>query len=67
MACVFYPPAYGNRDIMQIQEDLEQERRDNEVEPDKKRMALEKIMKDYNKYYGSKNAVMEVDIYYQNI
>ena len=67
VACVFSPPAYGNRDIMQIQEDLEQERMDNEVEPDKKRMALEKIIKDYNEQYGTNHTVMEFDIYYQDI
>lgn len=67
VACVFSPPAYGNRDIMQIQEDLEQERMDNEVEPDKKRMALEKIIKDYNGQYGTNHTVMEFDIYYQDI
>lgn len=67
VACVFSPPAYGNRDIMQIQEDLEQERMDNEVEPDKKRMALEKIIKDYNGQYGTNHTVMEFDVYYQDI
>ena len=67
VACVFSPPAYGNRDIMQIQEDLEQERIDNEVEPDEKRMALEKIIKDYNEQYGTNHTVMEFDIYYQDI
>lgn len=67
VACVFSPPAYGNRDIMQIQEDLEQERIDNEVEPDKKRMALETIIKDYNEQYGTNHTVMEFDIYYQDI
>ena len=67
VACVFSPPANGNRDIMQIQEDLEQERIDNEVEPDKKRMALEKIIKDYNGQYGTNHTVMEFDIYYQDI
>ena len=67
VACVFSPPAYGNRDIMQIQEDLEQERMDNEVEPDKKRMSLEKIIKDYNEQYGTNHTVMEFDIYYQDI
>lgn len=67
VVCVFSPPAYGNRDIMQIQEDLEQERIDNEVEPDKKRMALEKIIKDYNEQYGTNHTVTEFDIYYQDI
>lgn len=67
IACVFSPPAYGNKDIMQIQEDLEQERRDNEFEPDKKRMALEKIIENYNEQYGTNHTVMEFDIYYQDV
>lgn len=67
IACVFSPPAYGNKDIMQIQEDLEQERRDNEVEPEKKRMALEKIIDNYNEQYGTNHTVMEFDIYYQDV
>ena len=67
IACVFSPPAYGNKDIMQIQEDLEQERRDNEVEPEKKRMALEKIIENYNEQYGTNHTVMEFDIYYQDV
>lgn len=67
VACVFSPPAYGNRDIIQIQEDLEQERRDNEVEPDKKRMALEKIIDEYNEQYETNHTVTEFDIYYQDI
>ena len=29
MACVFSPPAEGNKDIQQIQEDLAQEKEDN--------------------------------------
>ena len=67
IACVFSPPAYGNKDIMQIQEDLEQERRDNEVEPEKKRMDLEKIIENYNEQYGTNHTVMEFDIYYQDV
>ena len=67
IACVFSPPAYGNRDIMQMQEDLEQERKDNEVEPDQKRKALEKIMERYNKQYGTNHTVAEFDIYYRDI
>lgn len=40
IACVFSPPAEGNKDVQQIQEDLPQERADNEQEPDKKKEAL---------------------------
>ena len=33
IACVFSPPAEGNKDVQQIQEDLPQEKADNEQEP----------------------------------
>lgn len=49
IACVFSPPAEGNRDIIQIQEDLPQEQRDNEQEPELKKSALTGIISDYNK------------------
>ena len=67
IACVFSPPAEGNKDIMQIQEDLEQERKDNEVEPDKKKKALETIIAHYNKQYGTNHIVSEFDVYYQDV
>ncbi|MBQ5872820.1 MAG: type I restriction endonuclease subunit R [Bacteroidales bacterium] len=67
IACVFSPPAEGNKDIMQIQEDLEQERKDNEVEPEKKKKALEAIIDHYNKQYGTNHTVSEFDVYYQDV
>ena len=67
IACVFSPPAEGNRDIMQIQEDLNQERMDNTVEPDKKKKALETIIAGYNRQYGTNFALSEFDAYYQDI
>lgn len=67
IACVFTPPAEGNKDIMQIQEDLEQERKDNEDDPDKKKEALESIIKDYNKQYGTNYSISDFDAYYQDI
>jgi len=67
IACVFSPPAEGNKDIMQIQEDLEQERKDNEEEPDKKKKALEAIIRDYDEQYGTHNSVSEFDVYYQDV
>ena len=67
IACVFSPPAEGNKDIMQIQEDLDQERKDNEVEPEKKKKALEAIIDHYNKQYGTNHTVSEFDVYYQDI
>ena len=67
IACVFSPPAEGNKDIMQIQEDLEQERKDNEEEPDKKKKALEAIIRDYDEQYSTHNSVSEFDVYYQDV
>ncbi|MCX6975951.1 MAG: HsdR family type I site-specific deoxyribonuclease, partial [Verrucomicrobia bacterium] len=43
IACVFSPPAEGNPDVRQIQEDLPQEQADNEVDPEGKKAALKAI------------------------
>ncbi len=67
IACVFSPPAEGNKDIMQIQEDLNQERMDNEVDPDKKKEALKSIIDQYNEQYGTNHSVNEFDAYYQDV
>lgn len=37
ISCVFSPPAEGNKDVKQLQEDLVQEKEDNKQEPDKKK------------------------------
>ena len=67
IACVFSPPAEGNKDIKQLQEDLEQEKKDNEVEPNKKKEALTEIIKDYNTQYGTNHTITEFDLYYQDV
>jgi type I restriction enzyme R subunit len=67
IACVFSPPAEGNADVKQIQEDLPQEKADNEVEPDKKKEALKSILADYNKRYGTNHSISEFDLYYQDV
>ena len=67
VACVFSPPAEGNKDIQQIQDDLPQEKLDNATEPDKKKTALERIISDYNKKYNSGHSINEFDGYYQDI
>lgn len=67
IACVFSPPAEGDKDIMQIQEDLNQERIDNEVDPDKKKEALKSIIDQYNGQYGTNHSVNEFDAYYQDV
>ena len=67
LACVFSPPAEGNKDVKQLQEDLVQEKIDNEQEPDKKKEALKKIIKDYNDAYRTNHSVNEFDLYYQDV
>ena len=67
VACVFSPPANGDQDIRQIQEDLAQEREDNKKEPEKKKAALKEIIKDYNKQYGTNHEIFFFDLYYQDI
>ncbi len=67
ITCVFSPPAQGNSDIMQMQEDLEQERKDNEVEPDRKKRELAAIIDQYNSQYGTAHTVTDFDRYYQDV
>jgi type I restriction enzyme R subunit len=67
IACVFSPPAEGNKDVQQIQEDLPQEKADNEQEPDKKKKALKAIISDYNYQYGTNHRINEFDLYYQDV
>jgi type I restriction enzyme R subunit len=67
ISCVFSPPAEGNKDVQQLQEDLQQEKADNKVEPEKKKKALEAIISDYNKQYGSNHRITEFDLYYQDV
>jgi type I restriction enzyme R subunit len=67
IACVFSPPAEGDEDVQQIQEDLPQEKEDNAVEPEKKKAALKAILADYNARFGSNHAVSEFDLYYQDV
>ncbi len=67
IACVFSPPAEGNKDVQQIQEELPQEKADNEQEPDRKKEALKAIMADYNRRYGTNHGLGEFDLYYQDV
>jgi len=67
IACVFSPPAEGNKDIKQIQEDLPQERADNQEQPNLKKKALKEIIADYNKQYGTNHSINNFDQYYQDI
>ncbi|NCC33956.1 MAG: type I restriction endonuclease subunit R, partial [Chloroflexia bacterium] len=67
IACVFSPPAEGNRDVKQLQEDLPQEKADNQQEPEQKKAALQQIMADYNAQYGANHKLSEFDLYYQDV
>ncbi|GGF96055.1 MULTISPECIES: type I restriction endonuclease subunit R [Cysteiniphilum] len=67
IACVFSPPAEGNKDVQQIQEDLPQEKEDNQEAPDEKKAALKTIIADYNVQYNTNHAISEFDLYYQDV
>ncbi len=67
IAAVFSPPAEGNKDVQQIQEDLPQEKEDNRHDPEDKKTALKAIIADYNQRYGTNHAINNFDLYYQDI
>jgi type I restriction enzyme R subunit len=67
IACVFSPPAEGDPDVKQIQEDLPQEQADNEEDPEGKKAALKAILADYNARFGSNHCLSEFDLYYQDV
>ena len=67
IACVFSPPAEGNKDVKQIQEDLPQEREDNKDAPNEKKAALQTIIADYNARFGTNHRLNEFDLYYQDV
>jgi type I restriction enzyme R subunit len=67
IACVFSPPAEGNSDIQQIQEDLTQEKEDNKQNPEEKKAALKTIIADYNKQFGTSHEIYLFDLYYQDV
>lgn len=67
VACVFSPPAEGNKDVQQIQEDLPQEKHDNAQDPEAKKKALKAIIEDYNARYDTNHRIGEFDLYYQDV
>jgi type I restriction enzyme R subunit len=67
IACVFSPPADGNKDVKQLQEDLQQEKKDNEENPEEKKLMLKSIIRDYNDQYKTNHVINEFDLYYQDI
>ncbi|VVD82499.1 type I restriction endonuclease subunit R [Pandoraea commovens] len=67
VACIFSPPAEGDPDVKQIQEDLPQEQVDNEEDPEGKKAALRAVLADYNARYGTNHRLSEFDLYYQDV
>lgn len=67
IACVFSPPAEGDPDVKQIQEDLPQEQADNQEDPEGKKAALKAILADYNARYGTNHTIGFFDLYYQDV
>ncbi|MFC0167613.1 type I restriction endonuclease subunit R [Pseudoduganella danionis] len=67
IACVFSPPAEGDADVKQIQEDLPTEKKDNEVDPEGKKAALKAILTSYNARYHTNHSISEFDLYYQDV
>jgi len=67
IACVFSPPAEGNKDVKQLQEDLLTEKADNQVDPEAKKEALKAIIADYNAQFGTNHDINNFDLYYQDV
>jgi len=67
IACVFSPPAEGDADVKQIQEDLPQEKLDNQQDPEGKKAALKAILGQYNARYGTNHTLGDFDLYYQDV
>jgi len=67
IAAVFSPPAEGDRDVQQIQEDLLQEKEDNRHDPEGKKAALRSIIADYNDAYDTNHDIGSFDLYYQDV
>ena len=67
IACVFSPPAEGNKDVQQIQEDLPQEKADNQEQPEQKKAALAEIIADYNARFATNHGIGTFDLYYHDV
>ncbi|MEO6547893.1 MAG: type I restriction endonuclease subunit R [Ferruginibacter sp.] len=67
IGCVFSPPAEGDKDVQQLQDDLPQEKKDNTVAPNDKKLALKTIMNGYNEQFGTNHSIGEFDLYYQDV
>ncbi|MBK7004040.1 MAG: type I restriction endonuclease subunit R [Burkholderiales bacterium] len=67
IACVFSPPADGDADVKQLQQDLPTERENNQEDPEGKKAALKAILASYNTRYGANHSINEFDLYYKDV
>lgn len=67
IAAVFSPPAEGNKDVQQIQEELPQEKADNRQDPEGKKSELKAIISEYNEKYNTNHDINSFDLYYQDV
>jgi type I restriction enzyme R subunit len=67
IAAVFSPPADISPDVRQLQEDLQQEKQDNQIDPERKKAALQAIIASYNSRFGTNYNIDEFDPYYQDV
>ncbi len=67
IACVFSPPADGDADVKQLQQDLPTERENNQQDPEGKKAALKAILASYNTRYGTNHSINEFDLFYQDV
>ncbi len=50
-----------------MQDDLQQEKQDNQIDPEGKKKALIEIITDYNRQFGTNHNINEFDLYYQDV
>jgi type I restriction enzyme R subunit len=67
IACVFSPPADGDADVKQLQQDLPTERENNQEDPEGKKAAFKAILAIYNARYGTNHSIGEFDTYYKDV
>jgi type I restriction enzyme, R subunit len=67
IARVFSPPADGDADVKQLQQDLPTERENNQQDPEGKKAALKALLASYNTRYGTNHSISEFDLYYQDV
>ena len=67
ITAVFSPPGDVSAEVRQMQEDLPQELEDNKLNPEEKKIALTRIIAEYNARFGTNHRIEEFDQYYQDV